>query len=201
MFLFISTASPISSAVSIAFFLASICLSATGLPAFSFLAPLYPYWHALQAYGLPLVCMLVPLATMIYHAADGQQRAAGVARPVRPSLSMDQLKLLVQRLPIERWLCEASRATLSVREIRARLALRRIPMSGLLERHELVKALEGAPHETICSICHEDYRDGDALRLLPCNHYHHCGARAPTAEPAARPANFCLSPLSVLPLT
>lgn len=70
-------------------------------------------------------------------------------------------------------MCAESRARLSVRELRERLTLRRVGHTGFVEKSELVGALEGAPHETLCSICHDDFCDGDAVRLLPCNHYHH----------------------------
>jgi hypothetical protein len=33
--------------------------------------------------------------------------------------------------------------------------------------------LNDAPHESLCSICYEDFADGDPLRLLPCQHYFH----------------------------
>ena len=74
---------------------------------------------------------------------------------------LDHEDRLVHRLPLERWLCRESRASLSVRELRERLCTRCVQLKGLVERSDLVEALDSVPHETLCSICHEDYVDGE----------------------------------------
>ena len=53
--------------------------------------------------------------------------------------------------------------------------MRRVRLAGLVERRDLVEALEATPHEELCAICHDDFHDGVELRLLPCSHAFHCG--------------------------
>ena len=50
-----------------------------------------------------------------------------------------------------------------------------VPVSRLSRREQLFPRPPVATRtqELLCSICHDDFCDGDAVRLLPCNHYHH----------------------------
>jgi len=87
---------------------------------------------------------------------------------------------LVNELPIESWMCQSSRQSASVSELRQRLRHRTgcanasVPsVRVLLEKEDLVNELERAPHDTLCSICYEEYADGEPLRLLRCGHYFH----------------------------
>ena len=179
MFLFISAAHPWASAFSVALFLLSF-LSISTLP--KEITELIPS----AATGLlldPLHALLPTLLVLSYsmYALFSTVRRGGVDVAQQqqqqhrgPSLKPEELRTLVYQLPLESWRCCASRAHLSVRDLRERLQRRRALRPGVLERRELVEALEGCPHETICSICHEDFSDGESLRLLPCSHYFHC---------------------------
>ena len=174
MFLFISTSSPTLSALSIIFFILSIVFSTAGVP--TWLHPFVhafsnaPYYPHLQTIVLPFVAVFA----MLFLRVNDEQAGGGPTR--RPEFSAKQLANLVHQLPIERWLCAESRASLSVAELRTRLHARRVSLHGIVEKQELVDALDSVPHETMCSICHEDLSDDDELRLLPCNHYFHVGA-------------------------
>ena len=87
----------------------------------------------------------------------------------------ETITALISRLPIETWLCQSSREHASVSELRQRLR-RRQQNHGpqlLLEKQDLVAELNRSPHDTLCSICYEDYVDGEPLRLLACGHYFH----------------------------
>jgi len=66
---------------------------------------------------------------------------------------------LVNELPIESWMCQSSRQSASVSELRQRLRHRTgcanasVPsVRVLLEKEDLVNELERAPHDTLCSI-------------------------------------------------
>ena len=175
MFLFISPNHPWMSLLSIAFFLLSFLgLSAPSLPPeiaqylpSSSSRLLIDPMHAL----VPTMIVLLYSFYALFAAARG---AVGFdAAETRPSLGPDELRKLVHRLPLERWLSLDSISRLGVRELRERLSRRRIERPNVLERCELVDALQGAPHETLCCICHDELCDGIELRVLPCCHYFH----------------------------
>ena len=179
MFLFISTAHPWASALSIAFFLLSflgvyvpvlpeLLSQFLPAPASGLLTPL----HVIPIVFVLLYSLYTLLVAARNAGIDAQQQQQ---QHTRSSLQPDELRTLVHRLPLEVWLSNATRARLGVRELRERLRRRRAnALKGVLERSELVDALEGCPHETLCGICHEDFVDGEHLRLLPCCHYFHC---------------------------
>lgn len=87
--------------------------------------------------------------------------------------SNEQLQARVHQLPIETWIGQDGRAQATIKDLRARLERRGIRMRGVKEKTELVSLLESAPHDTLCSICYEDFENGDPLRLLRCGHYFH----------------------------
>ena len=119
MFLFISTASPVTSAVSVLIFLGTCFLSSPFSPK-GWLA-FMPHAHLAGAL-LVLFSSSVVVWTLLRQGAW----AAGAAPPnpqphQQPALDADALKLLISRLPLEAWLCCESRAALSVRDLRERL--------------------------------------------------------------------------------
>ena len=89
--------------------------------------------------------------------------------------SNEQLQAHVRQLPMESWIGQDGRSQASIEDLRARLKRRKISTHGVLEKTELVALLESAPHETLCSICYEDFEKGAPVRLLRCGHYFHIG--------------------------
>ena len=161
MFLFISSASPIASLVSLLIFGSTLVLSTP----FTSLPP--PLWTA-----LPLVCWAFMLLSYSF-AREPELVPENPRAPRPPVLDPDALRHLIAQLPLEIFYCAESRAALDVRALRERLRRRRVPLAGLCERKDLTDALEACPHDDICSICHESFSDGDELRLLACNHAFH----------------------------
>ena len=180
MFLFISSNHPYASALSTAFFLFSFLgLSTPNLPQ-QIVRYLPEVGRVPVAVGplmvdplhalLPTLCVLVYSMYALLRAAFV---GAGVQSSSPPRLTEGELRAFVQRLPVEKWMCCESRKSLGARELRERLRRRRVEPSGVLERRELVEALEASPHENLCSICHDELEDEVELRLLPCCHYFH----------------------------
>ena len=180
MFLFISSNHPYASALSTAFFLFSFLgLSTPNLPQ-QIVRYLPEVGRVPVAVGPlmvdPLHALLPTLFVLVYSVYALLRVAlvgAGVPSGSPPRLTEAELRAFVQRLPVERWMCSVSRKSLGARELRERLRRRRVEPSGVLERRELVEALEAAPHENLCSICHDELEDDVELRLLPCCHYFH----------------------------
>ena len=136
--------SPTISALSIAFSLGSLLLSQDSLP---YQLRMHDNVVFLLTRSSFLVLCLLGLSAVYKEwqrsglAAQGKERAA-------------ELAALVQQLPMETWLCHESRQKASVCELRRRLDRRRVPLLGIREKVELVEALEGTPHDTLCSICY-----------------------------------------------
>ena len=68
-----------------------------------------------------------------------------------------RVQALVNELPTESWMCQSSRQSASVSELRQRLRRRTGCANAhsvrvLLEKQDLVNELERAPHDTLCSI-------------------------------------------------
>eukprot|EP00322_Chrysochromulina_rotalis_P007010 CAMPEP_0115843006 /NCGR_PEP_ID=MMETSP0287-20121206/8091_1 /TAXON_ID=412157 /ORGANISM="Chrysochromulina rotalis, Strain UIO044" /LENGTH=267 /DNA_ID=CAMNT_0003296689 /DNA_START=15 /DNA_END=818 /DNA_ORIENTATION=+ len=96
---------------------------------------------------------------------DGGQSAAERDAAVRNA---------VQALPVENWLSQTSRMMAPVPDLKQRLRRRHKTASlRAIEKHELVAELECSPHDTLCSICYDDYKEGEPVRLLRCSHYFH----------------------------
>jgi hypothetical protein len=195
MFLFISNSYPVASAASIILF----CLPLLSSSAFSGMrwapdaqvqmlqALSSPRFSGYNFTALTITSMTFLLVVWSHLGAHVPAQVPNNER--RRSFTLKELQDMVHSLPIEPWLCSDSRAALSVRDLCARLRVRRMLPESAIKRHELVKALDEAPHETLCSICLRDLSDGDKLRLLPCNHYHHCGT---PGVPQMTPCESCL---------
>jgi len=183
MFLFISPNHPYASAISVAFFVFSFwgVGFSPSLP-----KDLLQHIPNLGRISMgPLLIdplhLVVPTLLLLFYSCYALLSAAmaGAAMLERqggaavPSLTSEELKLFVEQLPIERWLCSESLGKLSGRELRDRLRQRRAEPRGALEREDMVSALQSAPHESLCSICHDELEDGVEVRLLPCCHYFH----------------------------
>ena len=102
-----------------------------------------------------------------------QQQEWGRSR--NKTWSNEQLQARVRQLPMETWIGQDGRSQANIDDLRARLERRKISTHGVEEKTELVALLESAPHETVCSICYEDFEKGAPVRLLRCGHYFHIG--------------------------
>lgn len=187
MFFIVAGNSTASLVLSVAFSLGWCWLSQYGAPN-RWLYENLPWLMAGYQGGMVLttLCVIfVPIVLVWAMAALCRRGDLTVRRKRRRA----ELHTLINRLPIETWLCQQSRRHAPVADIRARLQRRHLKMpAGVLEKEEYVSQLERAPHDTLCSICYEDYSDGDPLRLLRCAHYFHveCALRRPMLRPAPR---------------
>lgn len=90
-------------------------------------------------------------------------------------LLLRQVVRVLQQLPTD---VVASRAELeqeSCQQLKQRLVSAGVGCDGLLEKRELLDAVQGigGSSASSCSICCEDYVPGDVLRVLPCKHKFH----------------------------
>jgi hypothetical protein len=191
MFFIVAGGSPALTFLSLSLSLCSVFLSHQGAVKLPFWLQHISTWvqerelfeTVLIGLGVGLMCAHGALAVM-----SAVRRYAGERRATyRKETHASELHALVHALPLESWLCQQSRSSASVKELRERLQRRHLSLAGLVERCDLAQMLDDAPHETLCSICYEDYADGDPLRLLPCQHYFHVECVPPPPSAACVP--------------
>lgn len=100
----------------------------------------------------------------------GQQRNRGPARE-----NFDKVSRTIQKLPTVQYVALDDFENLSIHSLMSRLTQIGVDVKGFTEKKELVDALKESQYSSSssCSICCEDYKCGDDLRILPCNHSFH----------------------------
>lgn len=153
-----------------------------GVPLFHFHLPLTP--QRIQQMGNAPPHVLRAFTAFLTHAASGVGFGSPTPQAWRHDAPTPDFKTRWDRasahflaLPLEVFHDRASLEGMPLRELKALATERRVPLTGLLDKADIVARLleRGGSSSEGCPICAEEYVAGeDVLRVLPCSHRFHC---------------------------
>lgn len=97
-------------------------------------------------------------------------------RRLRRKLTVAEIADIVRKVPVEEFVSENDYGSCSVTKLKRMLANRRRSQESehCLERDDLIREIQKARHfHSECSICAEEFVEGDVLRVTKCQHEFH----------------------------